>query len=400
MRAIWSVFRKELLENRRDRRTVFSALIFGPLFGPLLLAGILRLSMERTDAASDQPVTLSVSHSERAPNLLAWLRANRIAIDPISAPVAAPIASDDAAAREAVLTKQHNPILEIPADYGSRLANGEPAPLLLYLDASNAADSSKVGRIKSALRQYGSSVAQLRLLARGIDPAVINPVALQSIDVSTPRTRGVLVLGMLSYLVILATLMGGLYIAIDTTTGERERGSLESLLTTPVPREHLIYGKILAATCGMLLSLTLTVTACAAVLPLIRLEDYGMTANLGPLTACSVILVVAPLALVGASLLTVVASYTRSYREAQTWLSFVIMIPTLPLAFMSMLALKPSSALMAVPWLSQHFLITRLLRDDPLGMLDVVVSAGDTLLLGSLLAWVAGRLYQREAILG
>jgi sodium transport system permease protein len=136
------------------------------------------------------------------------------------------------------------------------------------------------------------------------------------------------------------------------------------------------------------------------VLPLIRLEDYGMTANLGPLTAMRVVLVVAPLVLAGAALLTVVASFTRSYREAQTWLSVVLLIPTLPLAFMSMLALQPSTMLMAVPSLSQHFLMTRLLRDEPLPALDVAVSVGATLLLGLLLTWVAGRLYKREAILG
>ena len=392
MRVIWTVFRKEFIENLRDRRTVFSALIFGPLFGPLLLTGILKLGMERNQAANDQPIAVAVAHAERAPNLLRWLRQSRITIDNIVV--------DDAVARQAVLTRQRHIILDIPVDYGARLALGQPAPLLLYVDASDAAESGKVARVTSVLRQYGASLGQLRLLARGIDPAIANPIALQSIDVSTPRTRGVLALGMLSYLVIFATLMGGLYIAIDTTTGERERGSLESLLTTPAPREQLIYGKILAAASCMLLSLVLTVSACAAFLPLIRLEEYGMTANLGPITALCVILVVAPLALAGASLLTVVASYTRSYREAQTWLSFVVMIPTLPLAFMTMLGLKPSTALMAVPSLSQHFLITRLLRDEPLNAMDVAVSAGVTLAIGLLLAWIAGRLYQREAILG
>ena len=113
-----------------------------------------------------------------------------------------------------------------------------------------------------------------------------------------------------------------------------------------------------------------------------------------------VILVVAPLVLAGAALLTVVASFTRSYREAQTWLGFVVLIPTLPLAFMSMLALKPSTPLMAVPSLSQHFLMTSLLRDEPLHAVDVAVSAGATLLSGVVLAWIAGRLYRREAILG
>jgi sodium transport system permease protein len=392
MRAIFIVFRKEFSENLRDRRTVFSALIFGPLFGPLLLAGMLQLMLTRGDATRDQPVSLAVAHAERAPNLLSWLVQNHITLSTVNA--------DDRAAREAVRSRKFSVVLDIPADYGARLANGEPAPLLLYVDESDAVADRSVRRVKAALNQYGAGIGQLRLLARGVDPAIANPVAVQSIDVSTPRTRGVLALSMLSYLIIFATLMGGLYIAIDSTAGERERGSLESLLTMPVPREQLIYGKILAAACCMLLSLSLTVTACAAVLPLIRLEDYGMTANLGPLTALSVVLIVAPLVLAGAALLTVVASFTRSYREAQTWLSVVLLIPTLPLAFMSLLALQPSTVLMAVPSLSQHFLMTRLLRDEPLPWLDVGVSVSATLLLGLALTWIAGRLYRREAILG
>lgn len=392
MHAIRSVFRKEFLENLRDRRTVFSALLFGPLFGPLLLAGMLQLMIKRSDVSADQPLTLAVMHAERAPNLLSWLEQNRIDLTRI--------ATDDAGARDLVRRKQQAVVLDIPPDYGQRLADGEPAPLLLYQDTSDSSAERSIHRVRAVLDQYSAGIAQLRLLARGLDPGIAGPVAVQDIDVSTARTRGVLALSMLSYLVILATLMGGLYLAIDATAGERERGSLEPLLTTPVPRESLIYGKILAAAAYMLVSLILTVTACALVLPLIRLEDYGMTVNLGPATALGIIAAVSPIVLVGAALLTVVASFTRSYREAQTWLSVVVLIPTLPLALMSMLSLKSSTALMTVPVLSQHFLLTSLLRGEPLRATDVAISAGATLLTGLLLAWIAGRLYRREAILG
>ena len=392
MNVIWTVFRKEFTENLRDRRTVFTALVFGPLIGPLVLATMLQLMVNRNESGADKPVEIAVVHAERAANLMSWLAQNNIKVEAVTL--------DSDSIREAIRDHKHPVVLEVPEDYGQRLAAGDAAPLLLYADGSDASNTRLVGRIRRMLGRYSTSLGQLRLLARGIDPGIADPVAVQDIDVSTPKTRGITVLGMLSYLVILATLMGGLYIAIDTTAGERERGSLESLLTTPAPREHLIYGKILAAASCMLLSLMLTVSACAAMLPWVRLEDFGMTANLGPATVLGIVGVVAPLTLVGAGLLTVVASFTRSYREAQTWLGFVLMIPTLPLAFVSMLALKPSLALMTVPSLSQHFLMTRLLRDEPLMPEEVVVSAGCTLALGLLLCWIAGRLYRREAILG
>jgi sodium transport system permease protein len=210
----------------------------------------------------------------------------------------------------------------------------------------------------------------------------------------------VLALGVLSYLIILAMFMGGMYLAIDSTAGERERGSLEPLFTTPAPRAALVYGKILATASYMLVSLTLTVLACAVVVQFLRLENFGMSANLGPGTALALIAVTAPLILAGAALMTVVASFTKTYREAQTYVGFVMLIPTLPLAFVTLLNLKPTLPLMAVPSLSQHFLMNALLRDDPVDPLAIAVSAGASLALGVVLAWIAARLYTREGILG
>jgi sodium transport system permease protein len=195
-------------------------------------------------------------------------------------------------------------------------------------------------------------------------------------------------------------LMGGMYLAIDTTAGERERGSLEPLLTVPVKRAHLIYGKILATCAYMTLSLTLTVTAFAIALRFVGLEQFGMSLNFGPLVALKVVLFSLPLVPLGAALMTIVAAFTRSYREAQTYLGLVLLIPTLPLVLASMLGLQPTARLMAVPSLSQHFLITSLLRDEPVSGGYLALSVAVTLAVGATLMLIAGRLYDREALLG
>jgi sodium transport system permease protein len=226
------------------------------------------------------------------------------------------------------------------------------------------------------------------------------PVVVQDIDVSTPTSRAAFALGILSYLVIFAMLFGGLYLAIDTTAGERERGSLESLLTVPAERSHLIYGKILATLAYMTISLILTVVGCAFTLQFTSLEEFGMTVSLDALTCLKIIAVSVPLALVGAGLLTVVASFTKSFREAQSYLSIAISIPTLPLAFVGILRLEPSILLMATPSLGQHLLITQIVRGEPLMIENVLTSASVSVALGLLLCWIAGRLYDREAILG
>jgi sodium transport system permease protein len=391
MHAILTVFAKEFRENLRERRTLFTALLLGPLLGPLLFAGGLSLRLERGAEEGERPVALAVAHAERAPNLLGFLRESGVAVTAVD--------YDGAAARAAVRST-HRLVLEVGPEFGRSLAAGTPAPLLLYADSSDFSTAGDVARVRGLVQQYSGLLARLRIAARGIDPLVLSPIAVQDIDVSTPAARSVLILGTLSYLVLLTMLMGGMYLAIDATAGERERGSLEPLLTVPVRREYLIFGKILATCAYMTLSLVLTVTAFAILLRYTGLERFGMSVNFGPRVALAVILYTLPLVPLGAALMTLVAASTRSYREAQTWLGLVLLVPTLPLAFAGLVGLRARLPLMAVPSLGQHFLITSLLRDEPLPTRFVAVSVGATLVLGVLLIALAGRLYRREALLG
>jgi sodium transport system permease protein len=392
MRAIFTVFRKEFRENLRDRRTLFAALIFGPFFAPLLFSAVLALVIHRGDAQNDTALTLAVSHGERAPNLVGHLVAHGVTVVPVTL--------DDAAARAAVRDRKHKIVLMIPESYPARFQAAQPAPLLLYSDTSESMAGQDVRRARTILAQYSSTIVRLRMVARGVDPLVLAPIGVQDVDVSTPASRSLLALGALSYIILLTMLMGGLYLAVDATAGERERGSLEPLLTVPVRRDHLIYGKILAAGAYMSLSLTLSVVGLAVLLRRVGLEGLGMSVNFGPLVALKVILFCLPLVPLGASLMTIVAAYTRSYREAQSYLGFMLLIPTVPLVFASTLGLHAKLPLMAVPSLGQHFLITSLLRDEPLPFSYIALSVGVTLALGALLASIAGRLYQREALLG
>ena len=392
MRAIFTVFSKEFRENLRDRRTLFTALIFGPLFAPLLFAAVLSLMIQRSDTQRDLPLSLAVSHSERAPNLIKQLAQYGATIVPVN--------YEDSDARASVWRHEYKLILMVPEDYATRFAAGRPAPLMLYSDASDNLAERDVRRVKGILAQYSSTIVRLRMVARGLDPMTLAPLAVHDIDVSTPASRSVLALGTMSYFILLTMLMGGLYLAIDATAGERERGSLEPLLTVPVRRDYLIYGKILAACAYMSLSLVLSVTALSILLRFVGLEGFGMSVNFGPLIALKVILCCLPLVPLGASIMTIVAAYTRSYREAQTYLGLVLLVPTLPLVFANALGLRPTLALMAAPSLSQHFLITSLLRDESLPLTYTALSVSATLLLGLVLAALAGRLYHREALLG
>jgi sodium transport system permease protein len=389
---VLTVFAKEFRENLRDRRTLFSALILGPLLGPLLFAGALSLRLERGVEQVERPLALAVAYAERAPNLLGYLRQYGVEVTAVD--------YDADAARAAVQAHRYTQVLAVPPDFAARLAAGAPAPLLLYADSSDVTASGEVARLGAVLNRYDVLITRLRLAARGIDPLVIAPLAVHNIDVATPATRSVLALGTLSYLVLLTTLLGGMYLAIDATAGERERGSLEPLLTVPVRREQLIFGKILATCAYMTLSLSLSVLAFAVVLRFTGLERLGMSVDFGAWVALRVVLYSLPLVPFAAAFMTIVAAYTRSYREAQTWLGLMLLVPTVPLAFAGLLGLRPTLGLMAVPSLSQHFLITSLLRNEAVPAPYLAMSIVATLSLAALLIALAGRLYRREALLG
>jgi sodium transport system permease protein len=392
MRTSFTVFRKEVLDNVRDRRTLASAVLMGPLFGPLLFAFVINLSLERSLDNVERTLELPVIGREHAPNLVRFLESHNI--DIIDGP------ADRESALDAVRTGAHDVVLLIPSEFGEHLAESVPARLELITDQANTQAEREARRVRGALHGYNHELASLRLSARGISPLVLRPLNIDEVDMSTPSGRSVILLGMMSYFFIFAMLMGGMYLAIDTTAGERERGSLEPLLALPVTRNALLLGKILATCLFMALSLCLSLTSFYVALKFMPLEQLGMTPNFGPATVAAAFLVLAPFILLGAAIMTLVASFTKSYREAQTWLSVVLLAPTLPILIVSILTLRPRFEFMFVPSLSQHLLLFDMVKNEPLDPLHVAISAGSTLLLGGLLTWICARLYRREGLLG
>ena len=391
-RAVRIVFAKELLENLRDRRVILSAFLFGVLLAPVIFGLTTSLASKRVMENQDKPLRLTVSGLEHAPNLGHFLEENGTEIKTVT------MTADEA--MRAVRGGGEDLVLLIDAEYSQKLQAGEPAPLDLVVDTSNNQTGASADRARRLLEGYGGQLAALRLMVRGVSPEVIRPVDVRTLDVATPAGRSLLILGMMTYFSFMSMLVGGFYLAIDTTAGERERGSLEPLLSLPVRRAELIVGKMLATSAFMSISLLLTLAAFGVVLQFIPLEALGMSANFGPRVVLAIFLVMLPFVPLGAGLMTAVASFTRSNREAQSWLSVVMLLPIAPIMFAVVNGTKPTAALMMVPSLSQHLLATSLMRGDAIPPLHAAISAGTTLALGGLLVWIAIRLYKREAILG
>ena len=392
MAALFTVFAKEFLENLRDRRTLLSALILGPLFGPILFGAMVSRMLSQSVVEADEPLRLTVSGREQAPGLVRYLESQGVQLKFAS--------FSEGAAREAVRSGAAQVVLILPADYGPRFTAALPAPVLLVADSADSQTRKSADRTRLFLAAYGSGIAQLRLQIRGINPLLVLPVAVNDIDVATPTGRAVVILGFMTYVGLFAVLMGGLYLAIDSTAGERERGSLEALLSLPVPRGSLVGGKILATCAYMCLSLAISLTAFVFVFRFVPLERLGMSANLGVGTALTFFAICLPFVPLGAALMTFVASFTRSYREAQTYLTSVLLIPTLPIAFATIYSLKAKSALMFIPSLSQHLLMTRVLKEESISWPDVLASAGSSLGLALVLIVLTARHWRRETMLG
>jgi sodium transport system permease protein len=392
MGAIWTVFRKEVLENLRDRRVIVSAFFFGVLLAPVIFGLTTTMVSKRAVANQDKPLNLPIAGANHAPNLVQFLRENGVKVEDVD------LSSDQA--MDAVRSGQQDLVLLIGEDYGKALQAGESAPLSLVVDTSNSNTSPSADRARQLLGAYGHQLAVLRLMVRGINPTVIDPVGVHTLDVATPAGRSLLILGMMTYFCFMSMLVGGFYLAIDTTAGERERGSLEPLLTLPVSRSQLIVGKMLATSSFMSVSLLLTLATFGVVLTFIPLEALGMSANFGPRVILAIFAIMMTFVPMGAGLMTVVASFTRSNREAQSWLSVVMMLPIAPIMFAVVTGTKPSAGLMAVPSLSQHLIATSMMRGDSIPALHILICAGTTLALGALFVGVAIKLYQREAILG
>lgn len=387
MRGIRIVFGKEIRESFRDRRSVTSALVMGPLLGPALFAammvGILGMEQQRAEETLEVPVV----GAENAPNLVDWMRAQGAEI------------TDPPADPEAAVKDNDEPmVMVIPEGFGERLTSAEPAVVEIIFDRSRRESDTYVSRLRNLVDRYGRTVGALRLQARGVNPSIMRAVVVTDRDISTPESRGALVLGMMPYFVMFALFMGGMYLAIDTTAGERERQSLEPLLLNPVPRGEIMAGKLAATMVFALLSLALTVTAFAVAMGFVPVAELGLGLALDLPTCLAMFAVTAPMALVAGGLQTIVAAFAKSFREAQTYLSFLLFVPMLPTLALFVLPVQAKLWMMSIPILSQSLLIQQLVRAESLDAMDVLVSVATTVVLGVLLALVAARLYHNERL--
>jgi sodium transport system permease protein len=387
MSPTWVVFAKECRESLRDRRVLLNALVLGPLLTPVLFLLLLHLVVGRELEKAEKPLPVVVVGAENAPNLVAALR--QLGLEPLPA-----IADPEAAVRE----QRQDLVLRIGPRFGDDWRAGRPAQIELLFDSSRQAVRGQVDRLQSMLESFSSRTGSLRLLARGIAPSVVMPVVVANRDLATPEARGAVFLGMLPYFLVLSALVGGMWLAIDSTAGERERQSLEPLLVNPVDRGHVLLGKMLATAVFSMSSLVLGLLAFFAVGHVLPNNDTGLGLSIGLGFVGWALVVMAPLVLLIAIAQIWVASFARSFREAQTYLGLAQLIPLIPSILMMATPLRPEFWMSAIPLLGQQVTILGLLRGEPVKTLAVGLGAVVTLVTAAGVFYLTLRLYRSERV--
>lgn len=379
---------KEILDNLRDRQTVAYALLCGPVLLPVLFGVSLVVSLNQFDIDFDEVSNLYVENQELAPNLIEFLHGNNI--DALDAPenFKSEIQSGDIQV-----------VLEITAEFGESLRTGQPAPLTVHSNAADKNSSKAARKVVSVLAGYENVLSNLRMQHRGIDPSVFDSIDIVENDVSPDGARGQIIGSLLPFLFIVSMVLGGFYLAIDTTAGERERQSLEPLLTLPVSRSKLVLGKYGATCCFVFLSLSLTALSILLLFPFIPVELLGGRIKFDANTVGRAFLVVSPLVFFISALLVTVAAFTRSTKEAQTYLGVLMVIPMAPFFVLQFVNLKMAAVTMALPMLSQYQLLEKVVLQENIKPLYLMLSVCGTLLAAAALLTIAVRLYKRERIL-
>ena len=381
MKDAWIVFVKEVRDALRDRRTLLAVVLSSVVMGPLLLFGLSVLVASSEERAESRQVM--VAGIEHAPSLRNFLERQTLQVN------AAPADFE----RQLVERRLADPVVVVSPGFENALARGERPLLEVVTSSANTRAAAGMRRVQRALHAFNQEIAIQRLTYRGVGPAMLEGAQIEERDLADPRARAAQLTGIVPFFVLMAVLYGALNAALDTTAGERERGSLEPLLMTPASRLALVIGKWGAvASVGMLIA----VLSCLSFLPaqsLMRSETLAALFRFGLREAGLFLALLLPLAATLSALMMAIAVRCKTFKEAQASNTVVILVVSL----LPMATLFNESG--EQPWhlwlpaLAQVTLMGRVLRGDAFVAADLLVPLGvAALLAGICLADIARHL--------
>ena len=383
--ALRTVYSKELRDALRDRRTALMVLFASILTGPVTLVLVAQFISGLEEKAAILKVRLA--GQEHAPSLVNFLKRSDVEIE--SAP-----ADYESRIREGRL----DAVIVVPKEFDQKYLSGDGAKVEIVYDDSRAESGPAIRQAERLLRAFNREAGMLRMMSRGVSPDLTEPVKVQHVNTATPRQKGAFLLFLIPMFAILSPLLGGMTIAIDSTAGERERGSLEPLLSNPVRVWRVVAGKWLAAWtfASGVAALTLAGFVLAAALyaqkRLAALMTFG-TPELGLFLA-----MVVPFAAMTAGVQMLISTYGRSYREAQTYVSYLATLVSFVPLIVLFSGLKDAFWQLWVPVLGQQVVLTKVVRGEHVALADWAIPSLVALAIAAGCVALVSRLLREERI--
>jgi len=386
------VMKKELTEALRDKRTLNMLLMFVFMY-PALVGFLLHTQIEKATRTERTGIDIVVVGAAQAPNLVGYLRQKSVNITEKDA-------INEADIGKLLGGKKIAAVLKLGDKFSEYYGDLRPAPVELWFDSAVEKQSQRV-ELETLLREYGNGIASARLLAHGVSPATLSPLALQRYDTADTLTRSNTRIGFFLGMFFVPVCIFGLAAAIDSTAGERERRSLEVLISQPMRAIDLVAGKWLAAASLAAIGLVLELSVAHAVLKYLPLEEIGMSWQVDVPTLVLVIVAALPLCLMVGALQVAMAMNSRTFKEAQATAGIVTIIPILPVMIVPALELNTQNWMYAVPLLSNQTMFQALATGQSLGVTPYMLACALPLLLAvAAVAFAARRMGSEKYVLG
>ena len=384
--AVWTVLRKELTDALRDRRTLLTVIVSSVLLGPLVLVAISALVASLESRAEQREVY--VAGLAIAPTLRNFLERQTYTVKE-------PPADYEAQLRKSSFS---DPVIVVPPDFETALARGDAPIVEIVSDSANQRSEAATARIERLLGGFGRERAVINLALRGVAVQLLEPIQVEDRDLASTQTRATRITGMLPYFVMMAVLYGALSAALDTTAGERERGSLEPLLMNPTGRWALVVGKWGAVAC---VSMLIAVLSSFSFLPgqwVLRSDTLAAMFQYGLREALLFLVVLLPFAAALSAVLMAVAIRCKTFKEAQASSTIVVLvISLLPLVNVFNLGGEAPWHLW-VPALAQNTLMTRVLKGEDFGLAQVLIPLFVCIVLAVAGLWFVARMLRQAAM--
>lgn len=386
MSAAGVVFRKELKDALRDRRTWMIVLVSSMLAGPLSLLLLATFISGVEESIAKREVFLA--NGSAAPTLVNFLQ--RAGSNVKDAPPHY---------REQIRTgRLQNAVIVVPSDFEARLASGRSLRIEVIHDESANKAQPAVRAAIASLRAFNRELGTQRLLARGVSPQLLTPIEIDEVNLASSQSRGAQLLFLVPWLALLGAVVGAISVAIDVTAGERERGSLEPLLMNPVTTGAVVLGKwAVVALCSAAV-VVLTLAGFWVSLLFVRSERLSALMQFGLPESALFIAMLLPFSAMVAALNMLAATYGRSHKEAQTYASYLTMLvnfaPIVPL----FLSVRDAAWQLFVPAIAQQTVMMRALRGEGIGTADVLLPGAIALAVAAVALLAQARLLGNERI--